>query len=105
MVLELSSLAAEKGTASASKASILEAHQGETIGLAGMEGSGQSLRSAGLRRAPPAVGGRVFPGKARTSPGKPTIEFKRRGSLRAAHRLEEGLIPGLTLTEHFLLAA
>jgi len=76
---------------------------GETIGLAGMEGSGQSLllqACAGL--APPTRGRVYLDGTDLT--GKAYRQFKKRGvAYVPATRLEEGLIPGLSLTDHFLL--
>ncbi|HAV77880.1 MAG TPA: sugar ABC transporter ATP-binding protein [Anaerolineae bacterium] len=82
----------------------LDLHAGEVIGLAGMEGSGQDLfmrACAGLMRT---VGGRVrLNGQDLT--GKPYHVFKHAGvNFLPAARLEEGLIPGLSLTEHFVLA-
>lgn len=82
----------------------LEVYAGETIGLAGMEGSGQGffLRAcAGLVRP---VKGQVFVnGKDLT--GKDYHTYKRAGvEFLPAARLEEGLVSGLTLSEHFLLA-
>lgn len=82
----------------------LEVYAGETIGLAGMEGSGQGLflrACAGLVRP---VAGQVFIGDRDLS-GKSYHAFKRAGvEFLPAARLEEGLVPGLTLSEHFLLA-
>jgi simple sugar transport system ATP-binding protein len=50
------------------------------------------------------VNGKVIIGE-RDLTGKPYLAFKRNGvSYLPASRLEEGLIPGLTLTEHFVLA-
>jgi general nucleoside transport system ATP-binding protein len=103
-VLQLSGVAAEKGRIRFEGLD-LEAHQGETIGLAGMEGSGQSLLLRACAGLTPAVGGRVYLDGADLT-GKPYHEFKRRGvAYVPATRLEEGLIPGFTLTEHFLLTA
>jgi simple sugar transport system ATP-binding protein len=81
----------------------LTVNKGEVIGLAGMEGSGQSMlldACAGLVRP---VGGRVIvDGQDLT--GKPYRTFLENGvTLMPAARLEEGLIPGLTLSEHTLL--
>jgi simple sugar transport system ATP-binding protein len=77
---------------------------GEVIGLAGMEGSGQStfLRScAGLVR--PVAGKTLVNGKDLT--GKNFHTFMHHGvAYLPAARLEEGLIPGLSLVEHFVLA-
>ncbi len=77
---------------------------GEVIGLAGMEGSGQVqfLRTcAGLIR--PVAGETNLGGKRLT--GKPYRAFLEAGiAYVPASRMEEGLIPGLSLTEHFILA-
>ncbi len=78
--------------------------RGEVVGLAGMEGSGQRqfLRLlAGLLR--PVAGKILLDGKDIT--GKPYHYFVKNGvSYMPAARLEEGLFPGLTLTDHFILA-
>ncbi|HMK09476.1 MAG TPA: ATP-binding cassette domain-containing protein, partial [Anaerolineales bacterium] len=82
----------------------LEARGGEVIGLAGMEGSGQGLflrAVAGLVRT---VGGQIFIG-GQDLTGHSYHNFKRHGvAFLPAARLEEGLVPGLTLTEHVILA-
>ncbi|MCL4562842.1 MAG: ATP-binding cassette domain-containing protein [Chloroflexi bacterium] len=82
----------------------LEAYAGEVIGLAGMEGSGQSLflkACAGLLRP---VGGAVYVHNENMT-GKVYRSFLQRGvAYLPASRLEEGLVPGLTLSEHFCLA-
>jgi general nucleoside transport system ATP-binding protein len=74
---------------------------GEVIGLAGMEGSGQDvlLRACtGLLR--PVSGRVIVNGKDLT--GKNYLEFMKNGvAFLPASRLEEGLVPGLTLAEHF----
>jgi simple sugar transport system ATP-binding protein len=82
----------------------LQVRSGEVIGLAGMEGSGQRLflwACAGLTRP---VSGRIrFRGRDLT--GKGYRAFLRQGiAYLPGSRLEEGLISGLTLTEHFTLA-
>jgi len=82
----------------------LDVHAGEVIGLAGMEGSGQGLflrAVAGLVRA---VGGQIrVHGENLT--GRPYHALRRHGvAFLPAARLEEGLIPGLDLSEHFLLS-
>jgi len=83
----------------------LDIHAGETIGLAGMEGSGQDLflrACAGLVRP---VAGRVLVGEQDLA-GKAYHAYKRAGvEFLPAARLEEGLVPGLTLSEHFLLVS
>jgi ABC-type uncharacterized transport system ATPase subunit len=82
----------------------LTACAGETIGLAGMEGSGQAIflaSCAGLERA---VAGKVCLDE-RDMTGRSHHDFKRRGvGYLPAARLEEGLIPGLSLEDHFILA-
>jgi simple sugar transport system ATP-binding protein len=82
----------------------LDVRAGEVIGLAGMEGSGQSrfLRAcAGMIR--PVAGQILVDGEDMT--GKQYHAFKRRGvEFLPASRLEEGLVQGLTLAEHFVLA-
>jgi ABC-type uncharacterized transport system ATPase subunit len=82
----------------------LDVHAGEVIGVAGMEGSGQGpfIRAcAGLIRP---VNGKVLVND-RDLTGRSYHEFKRNGvSFMPASRMEEGLVPGLTLTEHFVLA-
>ena len=82
----------------------LDVREGETIGLAGMEGSGQSLLLKACAGPRPARGRPGRYSTARDLTGKPYHSFKRRGvAYVPAARLEEGLIPGLTLTDHFLL--
>lgn len=82
----------------------LDVRAGEVIGLAGMEGSGQWLfirACAGLVR--PVSGQVLVNGREMT--GKSYHVFKSCGAaFMPASRMEEGLIPGLTLTEHFVLA-
>lgn len=82
----------------------LDIRAGEVIGLAGMEGSGQSLlmrACAGLMR--PVAGKVLLKGNDLT--GKPYHAFKKVGvNFLPAARLEEGLIPGLSLTDHFVLS-
>ncbi len=82
----------------------LNVHAGEVIGLAGMEGSGQGMfirACAGLTRP---VGGRVQL-KGHDLTGKSYHVYKNAGvNFLPAARLEEGLVPGLSLTDHFVLA-
>jgi general nucleoside transport system ATP-binding protein len=77
---------------------------GQVIGLAGMEGSGQSRfleACAGLVR--PVAGKTLVAGREMTA--RSHHAFKRSGvAYLPAARLEEGLVPGLTLTEHFVLS-
>jgi general nucleoside transport system ATP-binding protein len=80
-------------------------HAGEVIGLAGMEGSGQDIllrACVGLLR--PISGCVIVNGKDLTN--KKYLDFMRNGvSFLPAARLEEGLVPGLTLAEHFTIAS
>ena len=82
----------------------LDVCAGEVIGLAGMAGSGQGpfIRAcSGLLRP---VNGRVVVNDHDLT-GKSYHVFKRNGvSFVPASRMEEGLVPGLSLTEHFVLA-
>ena len=77
--------------------------QGEVIGLAGLEGSGQGLflrLAAGLEK--PRTGRIRVAGEDMT--GKDHHAYKARGvTFLPAGRLEEGLMPGLTIAEHFAL--
>lgn len=78
--------------------------QCEVIGLAGMEGSGQSLflqACAGLVRP---TGGRLYLKDADLTTHT-YHDLKKNGVVYLpAARLEEGLVPGMTLTEHVILA-
>jgi general nucleoside transport system ATP-binding protein len=82
----------------------LDVKQGEVIGFAGMEGSGQALLMAACAGLMRSVSGRILLGDYDLT-GKPYRTFLHQGvAYVPAARLEEGLVPGLTLTEHFLLA-
>ena len=82
----------------------LEVREGEVVGLAGLEGSGQRLfmrACAGLERV---ASGRILV-DGRDLTGAPYRRFLEAGvAYMPASRLEEGLVGGLTLTEHFALA-
>jgi general nucleoside transport system ATP-binding protein len=82
----------------------LEVCRGEVIGLAGMEGSGQNLFLRAVAGMVRTVGGQiVLNGQNLT--GHNYHVFKEHGvAFLPAARLEEGLVPGLTLTEHVILA-
>ncbi len=77
---------------------------GEVIGLAGMEGSGQSVllsACAGLVRP---VSGKVLLGD-RDLTGQSYHAFMRHGvAFLPAARLEQGLVGGLSLSDHFVLS-
>ncbi len=78
---------------------------GEVIGLAGLEGSGQELiLRACAALIKPARGRVIISGDDMT--GKPYRDCIQCGvAFGAAGRLEEGLIAGLTLTEHIALTS
>jgi len=82
----------------------LSARAGETIGLAGMEGSGQSMllsACAGLHRS---VAGRIEL-DGRNVTGTSYLSFKRQGvAYLPAARLEQGLVTGLSIADHFVLS-
>ncbi len=82
----------------------LDVHCGEVIGLAGMEGSGQSLFLRAVAGMTRSTGGKILV-ENRDMTGKSYLAFKNRGvAFLPAARLEEGLVPGLNLTEHFVMA-
>jgi general nucleoside transport system ATP-binding protein len=82
----------------------LDMHCGEVIGLAGMEGSGQGMFLRAVSGMTRSTGGRILV-NGRDMTGKSYHAFKNRGvAFLPAARLEEGLVPGLNLTEHFTLA-
>jgi len=78
-------------------------HEGEVVGLAALEGSGQEIFlrvSAGIRR--PASGVVALAG--RDMSGRTYKDFKKeRVAYLPTARLEEALIPGLTIAEHAAL--
>ncbi|MFZ4615399.1 MAG: ABC transporter ATP-binding protein [Rectinemataceae bacterium] len=84
----------------------LEVCAGEVIGFAGMEGSGQDLllgACAGLSQ--PVEGSVCLDEGATDMVGQSHHVFRKAGvAWLPAARLEAGLVPGLTLTEHFILA-
>jgi ABC-type uncharacterized transport system ATPase subunit len=82
--------------------------KGEVIGLAGMEGSGQGLILRALAGIIRPSGGKIIlqdgTSKGRNLVGRHYFDFRNSGiTFLPASRVEEGLIPGLTLTEHFVL--
>jgi ABC-type uncharacterized transport system ATPase subunit len=83
--------------------------KGEVIGLAGMEGSGQGLILRSLAGIIRPTGGHIWvnqdDGSKKDLVGRHYFEFKNAGiAFLPAARLEEGLIAGLNLKEHFTLA-
>ncbi len=101
-VLEMKQVYASGGRSGLKDCSITF-RQGEMIGLAGLEGSGQGvfLRVAsGMQK--PALGEISLRG-ARIKGGAFPAFRQAGAAFLPASRLEEGLIPGLTLTEHYAL--
>jgi len=80
-----------------------EIRQGEVVGLAGLEGSGQGIFlrvAAGLRQV---SSGSMYVCNKKMN-GRNYHAFKQEGiSFLPASRLEEGLITGLNLAEHYVL--
>ncbi len=77
---------------------------GEVIGLAGIEGSGQRLLLRVCAGLDQPVAGEIWIAGTKMN-GQPYQQFLNRGvAYLPAGRLEEGLVPGLNLTEHFVLA-
>ncbi len=83
----------------------LQVNAGEVIGLAGLEGSGQGslLRAlagtSAIHRGRVTIGGRDVTHRSAQRAAEAGIAFLPGG------RLEEGLLPGLTITEHIELAS
>ena len=83
----------------------LQVQEGEVIGLAGLDGSGQSLVMRAMCGLQPVLNGRVMVSGADLA-NAPYRQFMQNGVVfGAAGRLEEGLIAGMTLTEHMALVA
>lgn len=82
----------------------LQVRAGEVIGLAGIEGSGQRLFLRVCAGLDQPVAGEIWIAGTKMN-GQPYQQFLNRGvAYLPAGRLEEGLVPGLNLTEHFVLA-
>jgi ABC-type uncharacterized transport system ATPase subunit len=103
-VLRLDRVSAQGGRAGLRECTA-RIHENEVVGLAGLEGSGQEafLRAAaGI--TPPAWGSVYLCG--RDMLGGDYHEFRRRGVVFVpAARLEEALIPGLSIADHLALQA
>jgi ABC-type uncharacterized transport system ATPase subunit len=82
----------------------LQVRAGEVIGLAGIEGSGQRLFLRACAGLAQPVAGEIWIACAKMN-RQPYMNFLDCGvAYLPAGRLEEGLVPGLNLTEHFILA-
>jgi simple sugar transport system ATP-binding protein len=81
-----------------------EVRAGEVVGLAGMEGSGQSVLLSACAGLVQPVSGRVHLGESDVT-GLSYHAFMKRGvAYLPAARLEEGLVAGLSLADHFILS-
>lgn len=81
----------------------LSLRRGEVIGLAGLDNSGQSLTMRAICGLETVAGGRVLLEDEEMT-NRSYRRFLHRGVVfGAAGRLEEGLVAGLTLTEHMAL--
>jgi simple sugar transport system ATP-binding protein len=101
-LLELDRVSSPGGRSGLADCSVA-VRQGEVVGLAGLEGSGQEvfLRVAGGLKAPQAGSVRL---SGRSMAGCDYHAFNRLGVYFVpSARLEEGLIPELTITEHVAL--
>lgn len=82
----------------------LDVEEGAVIGLAGMEGSGQELLLRACAGLVQPVGGRIVL-RDRDLTGRSYRDYLRHGlGYLPAARLEDGLVPGFTVAEHFVLA-
>lgn len=83
----------------------LKVRRSEVVGVAGLEGSGQGALLRALAGLTSSSKGRVRIGEANLS-GKHPRRYRQAGvAFLSGGRLEEGLLPGLTLTEHLELAS
>ncbi len=103
-VLSLEGVSSSGGRAGLQECSAC-VRQGEVVGLAGLEGSGQGVflrLAAGLRRP---LRGAIRVGDTEMT-GKDYHAFRRQGvTFLPSARLEEGLIAGLSVAEHVALQA
>lgn len=77
---------------------------GEVMGVAGLEGSGQRLLMQACAGLLPTSNGRLFIDNVEHT-NQPYPRFTHSGvAFMPADRMEEGLIPGLTIAEHMILA-
>jgi simple sugar transport system ATP-binding protein len=79
-------------------------YAGEVIGLAGMEGSGQRQFLQALAGMKQPSSGHICFGDEDLF-GKNCYEYQKRGIFYVpTNRMEEGLVPGMTLEEHYILS-
>jgi len=83
----------------------LSIRQGEIVGLAGLEGSGQQLLLRGLSGLLSPLAGQLRLDGEELA-GRSYARFLSAGiAFLPANRLEQGVIPGLSLTDHFSLTS
>jgi simple sugar transport system ATP-binding protein len=103
VVAALQGVEAGFGRGSLSDADLI-VRDGEVVGIAGLEGSGQDALLRVLTGLVPSRRGKVSIGGADLT-GSSHRRFSEAGvAFLPAGRLEEGLLPGLDLTEHLVLA-
>lgn len=83
----------------------LQIRAGEAFGLAGLEGSGQELLLRACAGLLPLAGGQLLLGDAEQRLADYHAARAAGIAYLAAGRLEEGLVAGLSLTEHMALAS
>lgn len=81
----------------------LRLHQGEVLGLAGLEGSGQQLMMRACAGLQPVTSGHLYIAEREMTHESHHAFLGMQVALVPAARLEEGLIAGLTLREHAAL--
>jgi ABC-type uncharacterized transport system ATPase subunit len=82
----------------------VQVRAGEVVGLAGIEGSGQRLFMRACAGLDQPVAGEIWIAGARMDRQSYGRFLDGGVAYMPAGRLEEGLVPGLNLTEHFILA-
>ena len=103
LVAELIGLTASTGRQTVAGVD-LSIHSGEVIGIAGLEGSGQGALLRSLAGLAGSMKGRVRIGERDLS-GKSPSRYRDAGvAFLPGGRLEEGLVPGLSIAEHLELA-
>lgn len=101
-VLELRDAAAAGGRTGLSPLSFT-IRAGEVVGLAGLEGSGQGVLLRAAAGVTPLLSGQIYIDGKKFS-GKGAVAFRDAGiRFLPTDRLEEGLVPGMSITEHWAL--
>lgn len=83
----------------------VDIHEHEIVGLAGLEGSGQGVLLRSAAGLTPVTEGAIYLDNEKLN-GKSHVQFQQAGiTFLPSSRLEEGLIPGLNLLQHFALSS